>query len=45
MMGKQPSQVGDVYDRLVSFQVWSICIKACYDRPASASRQDGNSIG
>ena len=29
---KQPSQVRDVYDRLICFQVWSVCVStACQE--------------
>ena len=46
-------QVGNVYDRLVSFQVWSVCMYSLlgggglvvsHDRLGSSSRQDGNSV-
>ena len=49
----QPDQVGYVYDRLVFFQVQSVCEYGLsggdvevlnHDRP-STSRQDGHSIG
>ena len=52
--GKCPSQVINVYDRPVSFQVWSVHVSGLSgggvlvlnnDRQASSSRQDGNSIG
>ena len=51
---KCPSQVGNVYDRPVSFQVQSVCMYGLlgdgilvvnYDRLGSSSRQDSNSIG
>ena len=51
---KTSRQVGVVYDRLVSFQVWSVCVYGLlwsdiwildHDKPADASRKDGNSIG
>ena len=50
--GKCPSQVGYVYDRPVSFQVWLVFVDGLLvgevlvlDRMASSSRQDGNSTG
>ena len=50
--GKYPSQVGNVYDRPVLFQVWSVRVQGLpgdgvlvmkQDRTASLTRQDGKS--
>ena len=47
---KCPSQVGNVYNRLVPFQVWLICVDGLlgvdvlvlnHDRPGGSSRQGG----
>ena len=49
-----PSQVGNVYNRPVSFQILSVCVDSLlgggvlvlnHYRTASCSRQDGNSTG
>ena len=51
---KTGRQVGNVYDRPVSFQLWSVCVDVLsgggvlvlnHDRLGSSSRQDGYSIG
>ena len=51
---KCASQVGYVYDKLVSFQVWSVSVAGLsgggvlilkQDLMGSFSRQDGNSVG
>ena len=52
--GKCPSQVGNVYNRPVSFQVRSACmyilsgggvLVLSHDRPGTSFRQDGNHKG
>ena len=51
---KCPSQVSYIYNSLISYQVWSVCVESLLgggvqvinrDRPGNFSSQDGYSVG